>query len=186
MGRSSESIVLDTHALDTHVLIWLLEREDSLGPTARLVADAALKDNSRLVSVMSFWEVAMLSRRDRLALTQPPLTWRRNTLNLGLIEISVSRDIGILSADLDNFHRDPADRIISATAVAQGTALITADSRILEWPGTLHRRDARTWLPEASILFSADRPVPSNRCQQNYKQNRPQHDEGGPLRGFDT
>ena len=144
MRRSSASIVSDTHALDTHALIWLLEREDSFGPTARLVADEALKDNSRLMSAMSFWEVAMLSRRNRLALTQPPLTWRRNTLNLGVIEILVSRDIGILSAELDNFHRDPANRIIAATAVVHGAALITADSRILEWPVTLHRRDERT------------------------------------------
>lgn len=144
MGRSSASIVLDTHALDAHAPIRLLEREDSLGPKARLVADGALKDNSRLVSVMSFWEVAMPSRRDRLVLTQPPLTWLRNTLNLGVIEISVSRNIGVLSADLDNYHRYPAERIITATAVAHGTELITADSKILEWPGSLHRRDART------------------------------------------
>jgi PIN domain nuclease of toxin-antitoxin system len=42
----------------------------------------------------------------------------------------------------DSFHRDPADRIIVATAL-EGHRLVTADQRMLDWPGNLNRLDAR-------------------------------------------
>ena len=60
----------------------------------------------------------------------------------GLVEIPVDGDIGIRANRLDDFHADPADRIIVATALG-GHTLVTADSRILQWGGDLRRVDAR-------------------------------------------
>ena len=48
-----------------------------------------------------------------------------------------------MAVDIADFHADPADRIILATAVLNGLTLITADERILDWPGQLLRHDAR-------------------------------------------
>ena len=62
-------------------------------------------------------------------------------LNQGIVEISVDGEIGIRANGLKNFHADPADRIIVATAL-YGHRLVTADRRILDWPGDLYRLDA--------------------------------------------
>ena len=68
--------------------------------------------------------------------------WRQEQLLQGLIEIPVDGEIGIRANTLADFHADPADRIIVATAL-EGHELITADERILDWPGQLSRLDAR-------------------------------------------
>ena len=65
-------------------------------------------------------------------------------MELGIQEVPVSGDIGILAAELEDFPRDPADRIIAATALTRGATLITADTSILGWQGTLSRHDARS------------------------------------------
>ena len=51
--------------------------------------------------------------------------------------------IGILAGELDGLPGDPADRIITATALLRGHTLLTADQRILGWSGTVRRQDAR-------------------------------------------
>jgi PIN domain nuclease of toxin-antitoxin system len=73
----------------------------------------------------------------------PLPTWRQDLLNLGLLEIPVSGEIGIAAVQLDQLPGDPADRIIGAAAVLQEAALMTADRKLLAWPGQLERYDAR-------------------------------------------
>lgn len=129
--------------LDTHVLIWLVEEDRSLGQQSRQLADAAVRENDLFVSAITFWEVAMLAQRQRVMLSQPARTWRQRVLELGIEEITLSGDVGILAAELENFHADPADRIITATALAHGATVVTADARILGWAGSLARHNAR-------------------------------------------
>ena len=59
-----------------------------------------------------------------------------------MVEIPVSGDIGIAAVNLRNFHRDPADRIITATTLIYSAQLITADTAILSWSGDLDRHNA--------------------------------------------
>lgn len=128
--------------LDTHVLVWLLEGEEWLGRATKRLVDRALREETLLVSTMTFWEVAMLARRQRSPIPQPLASWRRRVLELGVAEIPVSGDIGILATELDGFPADPADRIIAATALTHGATLFTADRSILGWKGDLNRHDA--------------------------------------------
>ena len=128
--------------LDTNALIWSLEGDGRLGGRSREIAGTALGEDLLLVSAISFWEVAMLSQRHRLALAYPPAEWRQTALRLGIREIPLTGDIGIRAVELDGLPGDPADRMITATAMAQGATLITADSRILDWTGQLTRHDA--------------------------------------------
>ena len=102
----------------------------------------AAREDTLLVSAMTFWEVAMLVQRRRLILVQPVAHWRHNVLELGISEIPVSGDIGILATEFEDFPPDPADRIIAATTMVQGAKLITADAGILGWKGQLSRHDA--------------------------------------------
>jgi PIN domain nuclease of toxin-antitoxin system len=129
--------------LDTHALVWLLSGDATLGAQARELMDAAAREEALMVSAISFWEVAMLARRGRLWLQQPADRWRRQVLELGIGEVAVSGDVGILATELAEFPPDPADRMIAATALVQGAALITADTAILGWQGSLVRHDAR-------------------------------------------
>ena len=93
------------------------------------------------MSAFSFWEIEMLRAKSRISYPHNLNVWRLEQLRQGLIEIPVTGDIAIGAAALVDFHPDPADRIIVATAMT-GHQLITADRRILEWPGTVQRLDA--------------------------------------------
>ena len=129
--------------LDTHTLIWLTEGHSQLGDSARHLADEALAHDDLGVSAISFWETAMLHQRGRIRLVQPVEAWRRRLLDQGVREWPLTGEVGIAAATLLDFHPDPADRFITATALLSGAMLITADDRILTWSGALRRHDAR-------------------------------------------
>jgi len=108
------------------------------------MADQALPSGRLAVSVMSFWEVAMLLAKGRLGIRAAPAPWRRDLLmNWGLLEYPVSGQIALAAVELSSFHTDPIDRLIVATAQDYGARLVTADRQILAWPGRLDRQDAR-------------------------------------------
>lgn len=123
--------------LDTQVMLWLRSGDPKLGKQARLGIDRAWRADGVAVSAISFWEVAMLKERGRLRFPEDVGMWRREQIDQGIVELPVDGDVGVRAAELPGFHGDPADRIIVATALA-GHQLVTADRRILEWPGTLN------------------------------------------------
>ena len=129
--------------LDTHALIWLTEGQPELGDKARHLADEALANDDLGISAITFWEIAMLHQRGRIQLVQPVEAWRRTLVDRGLREWPLTGEVGIAAATLVDFHPDPADRFITATALLHGTTLVTADDRILTWSGTLRRHNAR-------------------------------------------
>ncbi len=124
--------------LDTHVLIYLLFSPARLGSQTRHVIGTEWPLRNVAVSAITFWEVAMLHDKGRLTLLRDIESWRTSLLDDGLIEIPVDGAIGIRANTLTDFHADPADRIIVATAM-QGRQLLTEDRRILAWPGPLNR-----------------------------------------------
>lgn len=128
--------------LDTHVLIWQEQGDLRLGPQTRRVIARALQEDRVAVSAISFWEVGMRVQKGRLDLLFDLGVWRRDLLDRGLIEIPVDGGIATRAGLLPNIHGDPADRIIVATAL-EGHQLVTADGKILRWPGPLGRLDAR-------------------------------------------
>ncbi len=116
--------------LDTHVLVWLAARPDQLSLPAR----KALDSESELgISLASVQEVAYLAARGRLTMDRSVETWISDMLNVHEIRaiaptISIARRAGGL--DPAEFHGDPADRLIYATAVEQDARLVSADSRL--------------------------------------------------------
>ena len=127
--------------LDTHVLLWYEMGQGKLGRRTRSMLERGLASNRVCVSAMSFWEVGMRLRKGRLDLGFDPAAWRRSLLRLGLVEVPVDGRIANRAGLLADMHGDPADRIIVATAL-EGHLLVTADRRILAWPGNLRRMDA--------------------------------------------
>ncbi|MYB48232.1 MAG: type II toxin-antitoxin system VapC family toxin [Dehalococcoidia bacterium] len=127
--------------LDTHVVLWQELDDRRLGPQTRRIIEDALQESMVAVSAITFWEVGMRVQKGQLDLGLDLHAWRRNLLEEGLVELVVDGDIAVTAGLLSNMHGDPADRIIVATAL-NGHQLVTADRRILDWPGNLSRLDA--------------------------------------------
>lgn len=129
--------------IDTHVLIWLDEGNNNLGTESRAVIDQALQEGELTIAAISFWEVAMLVQKQRLEIKMDLGAWRRSLLEQGLVEIPLHGGIALRAGSLQDFHGDPADRMIVATALETSAILVTADERILSWSRPLMSRDAR-------------------------------------------
>lgn len=128
--------------VDTHVLLWLRFGDSRLGSRSRIMIEQALAVSNAAVSAISFWEVGMRVQKDQLDLGVDLRAWRRDLLDQGLAEIPVDGDVAARAGLMEGIHGDPADRVIVATAL-DGHQLLTADRRILNWPGSLNRFDAR-------------------------------------------
>lgn len=128
--------------LDTHAWIWSQESPERLGPAARsAVAD---EDNALFVSPVSSLEIARLAWGGRLTLAGRLQTWVSEALDALLADtVPLTHEIAVAAYDLPGeFHRDPADRMLVATARVHDLTLVTADERILAYPHVL-RLDAR-------------------------------------------
>lgn len=135
----SQSLIL----LDTHCLVWMVQANTRMGRSSRGLADTAIEVGDLGVSVISFWEIALLVTKRRLRIRQPLTNWRHDLLRRGVVELPLGGATCIAAVRLENFHADPADRFIVATAQVIGAKLVTADESILAWPGPLDRHDAR-------------------------------------------
>ncbi|MBA2491395.1 MAG: type II toxin-antitoxin system VapC family toxin [Gammaproteobacteria bacterium] len=128
--------------LDTHALIWMDADDPKLGVKARRVIQAAWKDGEVVVSVITFWECALLYSNNRIRLPATPQDWRADLLAAGLLELPLDGSIAILAAQLQGLHKDPADRFIAATAMRFEATLVTADARLLRWRQVPKSQDA--------------------------------------------
>ena len=118
--------------LDTHALIWWVNGDAQLSGPAKLSIEAAQQDGRVLVSAISFWEIAMLVERGRIALAMDLDQWLLAVQGLGGVEVlPVTAQVAIQSANLPGeFHKDPADRMIVALARGLNAPVITADQKI--------------------------------------------------------
>jgi PIN domain nuclease of toxin-antitoxin system len=119
--------------LDTHALIWWVAEPARIPARARRAIAAAAKVREPLaVSAISAWEIAMLAERGRLELTMDAEVWLSHVQSLpGLRFVPVDNAIAVRAVRLPDFpNRDPADRMIAATAMAFGATLVTADARL--------------------------------------------------------
>lgn len=128
--------------LDTHVWIWSQESPERLGD----VAQRTLLDPTQNlhVSAVSALEIARLVDADLIEMPGSLARWVARSIEfLGGRLIDVTSEIALGAYALPGvFHKDPADRILVATARARRLTLLTADERILAYPH-VHSRDVR-------------------------------------------
>lgn len=120
--------------LDTHAWIWWVSSPDRLpAPALEAIDDSVGRGEPIRVSAISAWEVAMLVDRGRLELTLATEEWIGRSYAAPEIDfLPVDPWIAARSVSLAGFpHRDPADRMIAATALAHRATLVTADGRLL-------------------------------------------------------
>ena len=121
--------------LDTHVWVWLFDKDPRIRHCAGAI-EAAADDDGVGVSAISMWEIGMLVAKRRLTLNRPgPLEWLREALaQPGLTLVPLTPEIAVESAALPGgFRSDPADHIIVATARIHNATLVTRDQRIVAY-----------------------------------------------------
>lgn len=130
--------------LDTHIWVWWIHGDPRLREHTLDALDRRT-DRSTGIHVISCWEVAMLHARKRLTLPCALDVWMEQALSYpGVHTIPLTRIAAVESCRLPGeFHKDPADRILVATAIELGCALVTADERILNYDGinAVHPKD---------------------------------------------
>ncbi|MFK5925362.1 MAG: type II toxin-antitoxin system VapC family toxin [Desulfuromusa sp.] len=121
--------------LDTHIWLWWISNPDYLSPSAQYAIDRAVSEKGIIISSISTWEVALLVQKGRLELSIDVRDWIRKTEDLPFVRfMPVDNTIALRSVNLpENFHPDPADRIITATAMTMGLPLITKDDKIINY-----------------------------------------------------
>lgn len=121
--------------LDTHIWVWWVQRDSRLTPRLEGMLHAHEEDGLG-VSVFSCWEVANLVRNGRLALPLPTKDWISTALAYpGVKLVSLTPDIVVEANELPGvFHKDPADRLIVATARVHDCPLLTVDAQIVGYP----------------------------------------------------
>ncbi|GAB7125591.1 type II toxin-antitoxin system VapC family toxin [Silvimonas sp. JCM 19000] len=126
--------------IDTHVLIWFLSGDEKLGSRAVDLLEDAAAANSLFVSAITPWEIGMLVSKSRLKLAKDVGDWVADAMALpGIRLAALDPKIAIASTRLPwEFHGDPADRIIVATARALEIPLMTADLKLLDYGAAGH------------------------------------------------
>ena len=120
--------------LDTHTLIWWVNGDSELSLNARTAIEheQQSEDGIILVSSITAWEIALLVGRDRLTLGMNLDDWLETVSEIeGVQFVPVDEVVGVESTRLPgDFHKDPADRMITALARHFNVPLVTTDERI--------------------------------------------------------
>ena len=121
--------------LDTHVWVWWLHGDERITRTQAEIIQANEEDVIG-VSAISCSEIAKLVDNGRLELPVSLEKWFEQVVNYpGVRIIELTPEISMESTRLPGeFHRDPADQIIVATARVHNCPLVTSDERILDYP----------------------------------------------------
>jgi PIN domain nuclease of toxin-antitoxin system len=118
--------------LDTHAWIWWISGDSRLTLREREALDNLLPSERPVLAEISLWEVAMLVERDRLELDMDLERWLAvasapATVELARLTPAVAAEVARMP---EKFHRDPADRLIVATARVMKLRVLTRDKKI--------------------------------------------------------
>lgn len=121
--------------LDTHVWVRFINGDPTLPKTLVEAVEAARLRSQTWVSVISIWETALLVKRGKLSLPLGVESWVEGALKLaGIHLLSFTPAIAIETVALPTpMHKDPADRILVASARIERLRLVTLDGDILNF-----------------------------------------------------
>ncbi|MFN3235348.1 MAG: type II toxin-antitoxin system VapC family toxin [Gammaproteobacteria bacterium] len=120
--------------LDTHVWLWLMEGRSSLTKKVVSLIEKAHVNGSIFVSAISCWGIGMLESKKRIVLSMPASEWIKSAVSTGVEVLPLTPEVLLESCHLPGeFHADPADRMIVATARMKNITLVTRDKNILKY-----------------------------------------------------
>jgi PIN domain nuclease of toxin-antitoxin system len=115
--------------IDSHVLYWWLDGFPRLSKRALDVLENAAVEGALLkIAAVTLWEFADKERQGKFVSRQPVAMWPKLLHDVAWLKmVDTSAEIWLTAAALDWDHRDPADRIIAATALIHGVPVLTKD-----------------------------------------------------------
>lgn len=117
--------------VDTHVVLWLAFSQERMSRTARAAIDKSREGGRGLaISDMSLLELAKVAGKGALELDISVESFLQDVESRFVVLPMNSRVCAKAMALPATFPKDPGDRVIAATALAEGLALITADEHI--------------------------------------------------------
>jgi PIN domain nuclease of toxin-antitoxin system len=121
--------------LDTHLLLWAAGKPNRLSTAARKLIDSPA--NELLFSAASIWEVAIKRGLGRSDFQADARLLRRGLLDNGYTELPILSDHVVAIESLPSIHKDPFDRLLVAQATVEGITLLTADSLVGQYRGSV-------------------------------------------------
>jgi PIN domain nuclease of toxin-antitoxin system len=125
--------VTDALLLDTHIALWLDSGDERLQASTRSLIDECWRNGGTiLLSAVTAWEIALLVDTGRIDLDLPVAAWVERFLDRpGIEAVPLGHRTAARSYQLHQLeHRDPADRLLIATAIERACPLVTYDERI--------------------------------------------------------
>ena len=117
-------------------MVWWVTGDAELSANARAAIKKELNGGEIIVSSISAWEIAMLVAREKLVLTVDVDAWLAAVAEIEVVRfVPVNNEIAVKSVSLPGeFHKDPADRMIVATARVLAVPLVTKDEKMRAYP----------------------------------------------------
>jgi PIN domain nuclease of toxin-antitoxin system len=127
---------MNTHLLlDTCAIIWVAGNQPIAKSAREAIVGALDAEEPVFVSPISAWEIGLLAARGRISLQMSPARWFERFLEAPGVRLAdMSPNVLIASSFLPGAHpKDPADRIIAATAREYDYRVVTRDRRLLDY-----------------------------------------------------
>lgn len=116
--------------LDTHALVWLAGDPRRLSRPAASAIRRAARSGGIAISAISLWELAWLATKGRLEIDGTVEAFVEEATKRVVVQ-PITLRIAVLANQLPaDYSSDPCDRLIGATALAEGIVLVTKDARI--------------------------------------------------------
>ena len=120
--------------LDTHIWLWSFLEPGRLAP--RVANALESNENELWLSPLTIWETLVIAAKRRVRLEPEPGAWILRALRaIPLKEAPLTHEVALETRKIQLPDRDPADRLLAATARVFELTLVTADERLIRAKG---------------------------------------------------